>query len=222
MKKYRHAEKRLPKGQRVILTFLLAAFAVLAVGNSSSASKVISAVDADAGTLIQVSSYTYSEEDLASMAYNYYICLYPTATITPKYYSAGETEDEGIYEVDLGFEPNSADICFFIDARTGQGVDLSTGTEVDFTQYLPAEESYTYSEEDLGMMAFNYYMSLYPTATITPKFYSASETEDAGIYEVALGFEPDSADICFFIDANTGLGVYLDTGEEIDFTQYLY
>lgn len=78
-----------------------------------------------------------------------------------------------------------------------------------------------YTQDELESMAFNYYMSQYPSAQILPKFGQVSETEDAGIYEVELGFENGVYDIHYLIDATTGEGKNLDNGDSVDFSQYL-
>lgn len=77
------------------------------------------------------------------------------------------------------------------------------------------------TQDELESMAFNYYMSQYPSAQILPKFGQVSETEDAGIYEVELGFENGVYDIHYLIDATTGEGKNLDNGDSVDFSQYL-
>ena len=78
-----------------------------------------------------------------------------------------------------------------------------------------------YTQDELESMAFNYYMSQYPSAQILPKFGQVSKTENAGIYEVELGFENGVYDIHYLIDATTGEGKNLDNGDSVDFSQYL-
>ncbi len=77
----------------------------------------------------------FTDDELASMAYNYYVSQYPGAIKTPSFYNVADTEEPNVRLVELGFAQDEYDIHYYIDATTGQGNDIDNGTQVDFTQY---------------------------------------------------------------------------------------